>query len=221
MNIDNKQFVLRDISTIYPYERNAKKHGDEQVKHLAESIKQFGWRGNPILVDKSGVIIAGHGRRLAALSLGFKEVPVIEVDDMSAMEARAFRLSDNRVAISDIDNDVMKAELIDLDYDLVGIFDKKELDFAIADIMEMNVDAFESDLDTVMDEQNAITEQKVDDSQTKRVPIAKAIGVKDVQGSDVIYINRFMAQIQADSNLPADQAFVQFIKTLVGKISHE
>lgn len=221
MKVDNKQWALRDITTIKPYEKNAKKHNDEQVKRLAESISKFGWRGNPILVDSDGVIIAGHGRRLAALSLGMKQVPVVVESDMTAMEARAFRLADNRVAISDIDNDILQEELIDLDFDLVGIFDKKELDFAVADLMDMNADVFETDLNTVMDEQNALTNEKVDTSEVKRVPIAKALGFKDIQGSDVIYFTRLLAQLQADSNLPAEEAFVKFVKTLVGKISHE
>lgn len=216
-----KQWALMDIDLIKPYPMNAKKHDESQIKKLAESIKQFGWRGNPILVDQDNVIIAGHGRRLAAIKLNMTQVPVMVESDMSAEQARAFRLADNRVAISDMDNDILKEELLALDFDLAGIFDKKELDFAIADLMQMNEGVFESDLTGVMDEQTANTNEKVDLSDMKRVAIHKALGIKDIQGSDVIYLSRFMAQIQADSNLPADKAFVDFIKKLVGRISHE
>ena len=218
---DNTKVVVRGIDTIKPYPKNAKKHDDAQVKKLAESIKKFGWRGNPILVDKEGVIIAGHGRRLAALSLKMDKVPVVVIDDMTAEEARAFRLADNRVAISDIDNDILQEELIDLDFDLDGIFDKKELDFAVADLMEVNLDVFESDLATVMDEQTANTNDKIEKSETKRVSVTKALGFKEIDGADAFYVTRLMAQLQADSGASAEKAFVEFCKSLVGKISNE
>jgi len=225
MNIDNKQPVLRDITTIYPYPLNAKKHSKEQVARTAASIRKFGWRGNPIIVDSFGVIIAGHGRRLASIELGLKHVPVVVVDDMSAEEARAFRLADNRAAIGDLDNDILQEELIDLGdigSDLLGdIFDKKELDFAVADIMTINEDVFVGDLDTVMDEQQANTNEKIEASGSKRVAIAKALGFKEVNGSDLIYINRFMAQLEAESGTrTGEEAFMEFIKRLVGEISH-
>lgn len=59
-----------DISPmdIRPYTRNAKKHPDEQLRKLAESIQKFGFR-QPVLVDKDGVIIAGHGRYFAATKI--------------------------------------------------------------------------------------------------------------------------------------------------------
>ena len=219
--MSDQKIVIRDISTLKPYPKNAKKHEDAQVKKLAESIKRFGWRGNPILVDKEGVIIAGHGRRLAAISLDMKKVPVMVIDDMTAEEARAFRLADNRVAISDIDNDILQEELIDLDFDLDGIFDKKELDFAVADLMEVNLDVFESDLATVMDEQTANTNDKIEKSETKRVSVTKALGFKEIDGADAFYVTRLMAQLQADSGASAEKAFVEFCKSLVGKISNE
>ena len=55
-----------DVEKLIPYENNVKIHDEKQVKKIAESIKRFGW-DQPIVVDKDGVIIKGHGRRLAAL----------------------------------------------------------------------------------------------------------------------------------------------------------
>lgn len=207
--------TLRDINTIHPYPLNAKKHGDEQVARLANSIKRFGWRGNPIIVDRDGVIIAGHGRRLAALKLGLEKVPVVVEEEMTAEEARAFRLADNRVAISEIDNDILQEELIDLgDLDglLDGIFDKKELDFAIADVMSMNSDVFVSDLNSVMDDAHATTNEKIEQSASKAIAIAKALGIKTVPGSDVIHLSRFMALLEATYECPPEQALVLHAK---------
>jgi ParB/RepB/Spo0J family partition protein len=69
----------RSIETIQPYEKNAKLHPNKQVKQIADSIKEFGFN-QPIVVDKNGIIIVGHGRYQAAKSLGLKDVPVVEID---------------------------------------------------------------------------------------------------------------------------------------------
>ena len=225
MNILENKPTLRDIDTILPYPLNAKKHGEDQVSRLVASIKSFGWRGNPILVDREGVIIAGHGRRLAALKLGLKQVPVVVIEDMSAEKARAFRLADNRAAVSDLDNDILKEELIDLGEDvsdlLASIFDKKELDFAVADLMTFNEGVFVDDLDTVMDEQTATTDEKIKTSDDKRVAIAKAMGFKDVKGSDVIYVTRWIAMLEAESGTRSGaEAFIEHVRRSVGKLSH-
>ena len=66
------------IENIKPYEKNAKKHPKKQVEQVAKSIKEFGFN-QPIVIDKKGVIIVGHGRYEAAKLLGLSDVPVIEV----------------------------------------------------------------------------------------------------------------------------------------------
>jgi hypothetical protein len=218
MLVEQKTIELRDPHSLIPYEKNAKKHGKEQVSKIAASIRKFGWRGNPIVVDKNGVIIAGHGRRLAAIELGLPKVPVQVVDDLSEDEVRALRLADNRAAISDYDNEMLKEELIDLDFDLSDIFDKKELDFAVADLMAIDDTVFESDLENVMTEQAHATNEKVTESEEKRVPIQKLLGFKDIQGKDAVYITRFMAQLEAESGAKGEAAFMGFIKSLIGEI---
>lgn len=213
-----KQWVLWDIAKLVPYAKNVKKHDEKQVARLAESIQRFGWRGNPIIVDKHGVIIAGHGRRLAALKIGMLKVPVIVEDDMSVDQARAFRLADNRAAISDIDTEILKEELLDFDgYEelLDGIFDSKELDFVVADLGVMNEGIFDDDLTSVMDDTQQSTNQKIEDSGNKRVPISKVLGFKDFKGSDLIYVNRFMAGIQSKYSADGEEAFVKFVKDSV------
>lgn len=85
------------LDAVKPYEKNPRIVPQSAVEKLATSIKLYGWR-QPIVVDKNGVIIAGHTRRLAAMHLGLAEVPVHVAKDMSEAEARAYRLADNRVA---------------------------------------------------------------------------------------------------------------------------
>lgn len=89
----------RKVDDLVPYARNAKVHGEKQVKQLAAAIEQFGFLV-PVLVDGKAGIIAGHGRVLAAKSLELKEVPTIEVAHLTAEQKRAFILADNRLAES-------------------------------------------------------------------------------------------------------------------------
>ena len=66
------------IERLKPDPRNARTHSKQQVQQIVASIRAFGFT-NPILVDPEGVIIAGHGRLLAAKSMGLAEVPTIEL----------------------------------------------------------------------------------------------------------------------------------------------
>lgn len=210
--------ALRDIDTIHPYPGNAKKHDERSTKKLAESIKRFGWRGNPILVDQDGVIIAGHGRRLAALLLGLKKVPVSVEQDLSASQARAFRLADNRAAMTDLDGDLLEKELTefpDLAVDLTGIFDKKELDFAVTDLMSADESVFETDLADAVREQAGQLDERIEGADGKRITIAKLLGFKGVLGKDAIFVTRLMAKIEAETGLVGEDAFVQYARERV------
>jgi DNA modification methylase len=122
----------RKVDELIPYVRNSRTHSDEQVAQIAASIKEFGWT-NPILVDGEGVIIAGHGRLLAARKLGFDEVPTIELRDLTEAQKKAYVIADNRLALNaGWDNEMLTLELGELaaegyNLDLLG-FDTKELD---------------------------------------------------------------------------------------------
>ncbi|HXF89305.1 MAG TPA: site-specific DNA-methyltransferase, partial [Xanthobacteraceae bacterium] len=85
------------IERLLPYAANARTHSDEQVAEIAGSIAAFGFNV-PCLVDERGVLIAGHGRLLAARRLGLDDVPVIRLKHLTDAQARAFRIADNRIA---------------------------------------------------------------------------------------------------------------------------
>ena len=98
---------------LIPYEYNPRTH-ESEVEYLKNSIQEFGFR-NPILVDSGLVIIAGHGRRLAAMGLGLKRVPVIICDDLTEEQTKALRLADNKLSdISGNDWDMLNKELAEL-----------------------------------------------------------------------------------------------------------
>lgn len=84
------------IGEVKPYPNNPRKN-DAAVPRVAESIRAFGFR-TPILVDADGTIIEGHTRRLAAISLGMEEVPVIFATDLTPDEVKALRIIDNKTA---------------------------------------------------------------------------------------------------------------------------
>lgn len=210
----NAEIQMWDTGRPLPYAKNAKMHDDAQVGKIAASLKKFGWRGNPIVVDEKEEILAGHGRRLAAISLGLPQVPVVQITDMSEEEKRAYRLADNRVAISNLDTDILQQELLDLDFDLSAIFDKKELEFVVADLGELNADAFVADLDSEIAQQTAETADTIAASSDKAVPVAKALGFKSIKGSDERAVAMFMAQLEHDSGKTGAEAFMEFINTM-------
>jgi hypothetical protein len=103
------------IGRVTPYAANAKRHPPAQVLKIIASINQFGFV-NPLLVDRAGVLIAGHGRLQAAMEMGLKKVPVIKLGDLSEDQAKALRIADNSIAESGTswDPDMLEAELASL-----------------------------------------------------------------------------------------------------------
>lgn len=89
------EIVEARLDAIRPYERNPRKN-EKAVPAVAASIKAFGFQA-PILVDGDGVILAGHTRYLAAKKLGMETAPVTYIRNLTPVEARAYRLADNRV----------------------------------------------------------------------------------------------------------------------------
>jgi ParB-like chromosome segregation protein Spo0J len=102
-------------ASLVPYARNAKKHDANQVAKLAGSIREFGFN-NPVLIDKDNGIIAGHGRVMAAQSLGLETVPCIRLGHLTDTQRRAYILADNRLAEigGGWDEEMLKLELADL-----------------------------------------------------------------------------------------------------------
>lgn len=130
------QVVHWPLERLIPYVNNARTHDDRQIAQIAASIAEFGFV-NPILVGNDNVIVAGHGRLMAAQRLGLNEVPVIVLDHLSKTQRRALVISDNRIAEgSGWDETLLHLELSDLkdegfELDLLG-FDDAELDKLLA-----------------------------------------------------------------------------------------
>jgi len=116
------------LDRLIPYERNARTHSPEQVAQLAANIQEFGFT-NPILVDGSDGILAGHCRLAAAKDLGLAEVSVIVLDHLSPAQRRAYILADNQLALNAgwnkelLQQEVIALNLEDFDLQLLGFSD--------------------------------------------------------------------------------------------------
>lgn len=84
---------------LVPYARNSRTHNDEQIAQIMASIKEFGFT-NPILIGSDNVIIAGHGRLLAAQRLGMTQVPVIRLPNLTETQRKALVIADNKIALN-------------------------------------------------------------------------------------------------------------------------
>ena len=108
------------IEEILPYDQNPRDNS-AAVEKVAESIKEFGWQ-QPIVVDEEKIILAGHTRHLAALSMGLKEVPVLIAKGLTEAQKKAYRIVDNKTSeLAEWDKELLKSEFLalqELDFDL-------------------------------------------------------------------------------------------------------
>jgi DNA modification methylase len=131
------QVAALPVAALVPYAENARTHSDAQVAQIAASIAEFGFV-NPVLVDAAGVLVAGHGRVMAAKRLGMASVPAIRLQHLTEAQARALRLADNQIALnSGWDEALLAAEIARIrddgavDLDVLG-FSGLELDQLLA-----------------------------------------------------------------------------------------
>jgi len=98
------------LSTLELDPRNPRQHSDRQIKQIARSIESFGFNV-PVLIDRENRILAGHGRMLAARSLGLQELPVIRLEGLTNAQARAFAIADNRLTENSTWDDRLLGEI--------------------------------------------------------------------------------------------------------------
>lgn len=115
---------LWPLERLRPYDRNPRTHSPEQVEQIAASIVEFGFN-NPVLVDSTDGIIAGHGRLLAAKRLALTQVPVVVLDHLTDAQRRAYVIADNKLAeAAGWDSDLLAGELAALredEFDLSAV----------------------------------------------------------------------------------------------------
>ena len=115
------KIIEKKVEELIPYVNNPR-NNEAAVDFVAASIKEFGFK-NPIIIDKDGVIVAGHTRLAAAKKLGLESVPCIMADDLTEQQIKAFRLADNKTA------ELATWDLEKLEIELEGIDDLEMTDF--------------------------------------------------------------------------------------------
>src|SRR6267143_4030361 len=125
------------VEQLRPYPRNPRLHSERQLKQIARSIDTFGFNV-PVLADREGNLLAGHGRVEAARRLGFREIPVIWLEHLTPEQARAFSIADNRLSETSSWDDRLLAEVfrdlasVELDFELEATgFSMGEIDLKI------------------------------------------------------------------------------------------
>jgi DNA modification methylase len=140
--LDRLDLTYRPIDELKPDSANPRLHSKKQIQQIANSIEAFGFNV-PILIDRDGKVIAGHGRLLACRKLGWTEVPTLCLDHLSPAQARAFMIADNRLTeVATWDDKLLGEQLkdlsllgLDFSLELTG-FEMGEIDLRIASLKD-------------------------------------------------------------------------------------
>ncbi|MCP5535403.1 MAG: ParB N-terminal domain-containing protein [Akkermansiaceae bacterium] len=124
---------LVPVGELKPNPRNPNTHPQRQIELLAKNIRYFGWRQTITVSKRSGLIVSGHGRLMAAKQLGTEVVPVDFQDFASENDELAVLVADNRLAeLSTVDlNELEKiaGEWQEADFDtILAGFEPADLD---------------------------------------------------------------------------------------------
>jgi len=138
--------VYQSTNTLKPRSTNPRTHSKKQINQISNAMRRFGFT-NPILVDDSNGIIAGHGRVEAAKSIGLDQVPTVRLSAMSESEIRAYVIADNKLAENaGWDRNLLGLELqylneLEVDFDVtVTGFEVPEIDILIDELSPANED---------------------------------------------------------------------------------
>lgn len=212
---DHRPLELWDVDKLVPYEKNAKKHPPEQIEKLATAIKEFGWT-QPIVIDGDGVVIIGHGRRMAALHLGLKKVLVDVRRDLTPAQVDALRLSDNRVTSTEYDMSLIQEELqrlseMEFDLSVIG-FDEREIEFSTDDLGDMSDDLFIDDVGAAVEQQRQNNEKKAEEVDDVAAPLADALGFKRVSIAQSRQLRLLMGNVEQKSGKKGVDALMEALE---------
>lgn len=149
----NPQVTMKPVAELHPYQNNPRTHSRDQIAKVVRSIREFGWT-NPILLDRDGMVVAGHARLEAAKSIGLTEVPTICLSHLSPAQVRAYVIADNQLALdASWDEELLRLELgalrgMDFDLSLTGL-DSLDIDRMLAELDSSNGDEGLTDEDAV------------------------------------------------------------------------
>lgn len=122
MNKADLQIVMVPLDELAPYENNTRAHGDDDIAQIARSIQRYGFNDPVGIWSDQNIIVEGHGRLMAARSLGMTEVPCVRLDHLTDEQRREYGIMHNKTAeLSEWDFDALERELQDLDLSEFGL----------------------------------------------------------------------------------------------------
>lgn len=210
------EIIYMSPADLIPYEMNAKKHDEQQIRDLAAAIKKRKF-DQPITVDKNKVIITGHGRREAALLAGLDLVPVIVRDDLSDEEVRAKRLEDNRLSSIDYDAIKLQKELETLVLDNIEVFgfEERELNVLVGSMTEeMNTDSIVLDLGEETERQKGEHTEISNEVAAEEVRVIDVLGFKTLPAGSAIVVGDLLAHMEEMTGESGVDAFVAYAKKI-------
>ena len=141
------QFEYLPIDDLTPYERNTRAHGEDDVAQIALSIQRYGFNDPVGIWSDRNIVVEGHGRLMAARSLGMTKVPCIRLDHLTDEQRREYGIMHNKTAeLSEWDFEALESELADLDLSAFGLsFSPDDDEQAIADTEEELLAAVQED----------------------------------------------------------------------------
>ena len=171
------------IGLLRPNPRNARTHSRRQIRKIAASIREFGFL-NPVLIDDTNMVLAGHGRLEAARLEGLGQVPVVRFGHLTVAQKRAYLIADNKIAEqAGWDREMLAVELgelIDLlpaegfDVALTG-FEAAEIDLLLADMAASRSEP-EDVLPALQLQYSAAAHDVFDRVKRKRRPVNFVVG---------------------------------------------
>lgn len=170
----------KKISEIRPYENNPRDNS-KAIDAVAASIREFGFKV-PIVIDKNGVIVAGHTRYEASKKLGLEEVPCVIADDLTDEQVKAFRLADNKTA----ELASWNPELLEVEMSGIDSIDMTEFGF----IEPEKAEAVEDDFDIEPPEEPTAQRGEIWQLGAHRVMCGDSTDVSDVK--------KLLGGVQAD-----------------------
>lgn len=208
-----------DVDRPQPSPNNNKVHTDESVAKLAKSLADLG-QMQPVLVGSDEVIIAGHGRTLAAQKLGWAKIKVIRLP-VDAATAAKMRLADNLTSNNNFDMEAISEELAALMDegsidDFVGTFqDEKLTDLVMNDLditAGMNLDALSDDVMSDVGDFSKEGEELMSKAEEAETPIRRAFGFDKVSPEEARKIKGFVAQVITETGIDdAKEALISWI----------
>lgn len=161
------KIVKIDSELIVPYEKNVKKHAQNQIENIMKSIQDV-WFVQPIIVDENNVILVGHGRFEACKQLWYDKVECVVLDKLNETQKKALRIRDNKLSESPYDIVNLRDELSDIMWEI----DLQELWFNITELDDLRLRASEpSDEDEAEDiEESGLDIWSDEDNEMKGIP---------------------------------------------------